>query len=318
MIIFSSTGVGSRHNESSEANTSPSSFPATDESVITEQFDLSSSCNHNSTSTQRNSKHKNVTFEDNVMMAEIPHESPQSRKNFTVHDHQNGYSAPYDSCPAISYPSDESPLYNSPRSSSNNSSNSHPSSYKDLSPSPWSPDSATDYSIPRRTGEPRTDYSVTVPQSTPRRTGEPRTDYSVTVPQSTPRRTGEPATDYSVTVPQSTPRRTGEPGTDYSANVPQSVPRRTVRDVKAKDRSKRLDSLAAMHANVQTMQSDPDLCQNYDSNRPYDFTDSNSLLKYKMHGTDDSTSELNSAASTTSGTYIIQTGELQCDCNHGN
>ena len=271
------------------AKLSPSAFPGTDDSVITEQFDLSSSFNHSATLPRQTSKNKNVTFDDDVMMAEIsdseqdqsrdtvprrdiaPHESSQCRNNFTVHDNQNGYSAPYGSCPAISYPSDEAPLYNSPRGSSNNSSNSRPSSYKDtppyLSPSPWSPDSRT---------------------------------------------------DYSVTVPQNTPRRTGESETDYSVNVPQSTPRRTVRDVKAKDRSKRLDSLAAMHANVQTMQSDPDLCQNYDSNRPYDFTDSNSLLKYKMHGTDDSTSELNSAASTTSGTYIIQTGELQCDCNHDN
>ena len=201
---FHIPGIGSRQDGNSHSPESSSVGPN------------GSLGHHNATMPKRNSKNKNVTFEDDVMINKSPSEKDDC------------YSPSYESCPAISF--------HSPTSVG----------YVDLEP--WSPD--------------------------------------------------ENAGHYNVSAAHNTPRR-------------------TVRNVKAKDRCKKLDSLMSSSGH-NMIQSEPTLCTRYDRPNPnrvhYDFADSNSLLRYKAQGTDDSMSEITSAASTTSGSYIIDNDDSQCNC----
>jgi len=107
----------------------------------------------------------------------------------------------------------------------------------------------------------------------------------------------------------------------YNVSASHNTPRRTVRNVKAKDRCKKMESLIGNSGQSDSghmIQSDPTLFSRYDRSNQnrghYDFADANSLLRYKSQGTDDSMSEITSAASTTSGSYIIENDDPPCNC----
>ncbi len=93
-----------------------------------------------------------------------------------------------------------------------------------------------------------------------------------------------------------------------------SLGRQTVRNVKAKDRSKKAEFISNSDLNTlnNCLNSSRDLMPDVqsmeaDGNAAYNFSDASSLLKYKTAEPNRCPSEMTDATTTTSGSYVIQT-----------